>query len=131
MLHAMSFRFFSSSVLNLTSTLRFALTLALALASVAVMGCSKDKKDEADAAADAAPEASVVADAAVDAADAAVVDATVAPLTTTTAAPVRPKATAAPLADPPICQKARAAKQRNSPSFPALEAQCKAAGGTL
>jgi hypothetical protein len=35
------------------------------------------------------------------------------------------------LADPPICQKARAARQRDSPSFPALEAQCKAQGGTL
>ena len=121
MLHAMSFRFFSSSVSSVT--------FALALASVAVMGCSKDKKGDVDAAADAAPEASV-ADAAVDAADAAVVDAAVAPLTTTaTAVPVRPKA--APPPDPPICQKARAAKQRNSPSFPALEAQCKAAGGTL
>lgn len=111
----MSSRFLSSSVL----------LTALALASVAVTGCSKDKKDDVDAAADAAPEASV-ADAAADAADAAV-EAAVVPLTTATAATVRPKV-AAP--DPPICQKARAAKARNSPSFPALEAQCKAQGGT-
>ena len=116
MLHAMSCRFFSSSVL----------LTALALVSVAVTGCSKDKKDDADAAADAAAEASV-ADAAADAADAAVVDAT-APLATATAV-VRPKP--APPPDPPICQKARAAKLRNAPTFPALEAQCKTAGGTL
>ena len=123
MLHAMSCRFFFSSSFLLT---------ALAFASVAVTGCSKDKKDGADAAAvaDAAPEASV-ADAAADAADAAVADAAAVPLATATAtaAPVRPKA--APLPDPPICQRARAAKQRNSPSFPALESACKAAGGTL
>ncbi|MEA2751252.1 MAG: hypothetical protein QOI41_5395 [Myxococcales bacterium] len=117
MLHAMSCRLVSSSV------------LVVALASFAVMGCSKDKKDDVDAAADATVDAAV-ADAAADAADAAVVvDAAVAPLATT-AAPVRPKSTA-PIADPPICQKARAARQRNSPSFPALEAQCKALGGTL
>ncbi len=101
--------------------------LVVALASFAVMGCSKDKKDDADAAPEAAADAAP-GDAALDAADAALVDAAVAPLATT-AAPVRPKAPV--LADPPICQKARAAKQRNSPSFPALEAQCKAAGGTL
>jgi hypothetical protein len=118
MLHAMSCRFLLSSSVLLT---------ALAFLSVAATGCSKDKKDDADAAADAAPEASVV-DAAADAADAAVVDAAVVPLTTATATAVRPKV-APP--DPPICQKARAARQRNSPSFPALEAQCKAAGGIL
>jgi hypothetical protein len=118
MLHAMSCRLVSSSV------------LVVALASFAVMGCSKDKKDDVDAAADATADATVaVADAAADAADAAVVDATVAPLATTAAPAVKPKA--APIADPPICQKARAARQRNSPSFPALEAQCKAQGGTL
>jgi len=116
MLHAMSSRFFSSYVVF----------FALAFASVGMTGCSKDKKDEADAAADAAPEASV-ADAAADAADAAA-DATTTPLTTATAVPVKPKV-AAP--DPPICQKARAAKARNSPSFPALEKECKTAGGTL
>ena len=119
MMHAMSFRLFSSSV------------LVVALASFAMMGCSKDKTDDGDAAADAAAADATVADAAADAADAAAaVDAAgVAPLATT-AAPVRPKV-APVLADPPICQKARAARQRNSPSFPALEAQCKAAGGTL
>jgi hypothetical protein len=117
MMHAMSFRLVSSSV------------VVVALASFAMMGCSKDKTDEVDAAADAAVDATV-ADAAADAADAAVVDAAVAPLATT-AAPVRPKAAPPVLADPPICQKARAARQRNSPSFPALETQCKAAGGTL
>lgn len=95
-----------------------------------MMGCSKDKTDDVDAAADAAVDATV-ADAAADAADAAaVVDAAVAPLATT-AAPVRPKVAPPVLADPPICQKARAARQRNSPSFPALETQCKAAGGIL
>jgi hypothetical protein len=117
MLHAMSCRFLSSSVL----------LTALALASLATTGCSKDKKDDADAAADAALEASV-ADAAADATDAAVVDATAAPLATATAV-VRPKP--APPPDPPICQKARAARLRNAPTFPALEAQCKTAGGTL
>jgi hypothetical protein len=116
MLHAMSCRFFSSS----------AVLLAFACVSVAVTGCSKDNKADADAASDAAPEASV-ADAAADASDAAA-DATTTPLATATAVPVRPKA---PPPDPPICQKARAAKARNSPSFPALEAQCKTAGGTL
>jgi hypothetical protein len=120
MMHAMSFRLVSSSV------------LVVALASFAMMGCSKDKTDDGDAAADAAVDATL-ADAAADAADAAdaaaVVDAAIAPLATT-AAPVRPKAPPV-LADPPICQKARAARQRNSPSFPALEAQCKASGGTL
>lgn len=120
MLHAMSCRFFSSAVLSTA-------LVALVLASVAVTGCSKDKKDDADAAADAAVEASV-ADAAVDAADAAAVDAAAAPLATATAV-VRPKP--APPPDPPICQKARAAKLRNAPTFPALEAQCKTAGGTL
>jgi hypothetical protein len=118
MLHAMSSRLFSSSVL----------VTALALASFAGMGCSKDKKDDADAAAEAAADAGAT-DAAADAADAAaVVDAAAAPLATT-AAPVRPKS--APPPDPAICVKARAAKARNSPSFPALEAQCKALGGTI
>jgi hypothetical protein len=116
MLHAMSCRLVSSSV------------LVVALASFAMMGCSKDKAADVDAAADATVDATV-ADAAADAADAAVVDATVAPLATTAAPAVKPKA--APPPDPPICQKARAARQRNSPSFPALEAQCKAQGGTL
>jgi hypothetical protein len=116
MLHAMSCRLLSSSVL----------VTALALASLAVMGCSKDKKDDADAAADAAADAGAT-DAAADAADAAVVDAAAAPLATT-AAPVHPKA-APP--DPAICVKARAAKARNSPSFPALEAQCKVEGGKI
>ncbi len=116
MMHAMSSRLISS-------------VLVVALASFAMIGCSKDKTDDADAAADAAVDATV-ADAAADAADAAaVVDAAVAPLATT-AAP-RPKVAPPVLADPPICQKARAARQRNSPSFPALETQCKAAGGTL
>ena len=117
MMHAMSFRLLSSSV------------LVVALASLAMVGCSKDKKDDGDAAADAAVDATV-ADAAADAAETGVVDAAVAPLATT-AAPVRPKVAPPVLADPPICQKARAARQRNSPAFPALEAQCKAAGGTL
>ncbi|MDB6163900.1 MAG: hypothetical protein JWL98_1332 [Xanthomonadaceae bacterium] len=35
-----------------------------------------------------------------------------------------------PLADPPICVRARDARARNSPVTPALEAQCRAAGGT-
>jgi hypothetical protein len=118
MMHAMSSRLISSSV------------LVVALASFAMMGCSKDKTDAGDAAADAAVDAPV-ADAAADAADAAaIVDAAVAPLATTTAT-ARPKVAPSVLADPPICQKARAARQRNSPSFPALEAQCKASGGTL
>ena len=114
MLHAMSRRFFSSS---------YVVFLALAFASASTTGCSKDTKTDADAAADAAPEASV-ADAA-PAVDAAA-DATTTPLTT--AAPVKPKA---PPPDPPICQKARAAKGRNSPTFPALEKECKAAGGSI
>lgn len=119
MMHAMSFRLVSSSV------------LVVALASFAMMGCSKDKTDDGDAAADAAAADATVADAAADAADAAaVVDAAAAPLATTAAPVTKPKAPPV-LADPPICQKARAARQRNSPSFPALEAQCKAAGGTL
>jgi cell division septation protein DedD len=116
MLHAMSRRFFSSHVLF----------LALALASVGMTACSKDTKTGGDAAADAASDASV-ADAAADAADGAA-DATTTPLTTATAVPVKPKA-APP--DPAICQKARAAKARNSPSFPALEKECKAAGGSI
>lgn len=34
-------------------------------------------------------------------------------------------------ADPPICARARDARSRNSPVAPALEARCRAAGGTL
>jgi hypothetical protein len=116
MLHAMIFRLSSPTCV---------VFFALALASVGMTGCSKDSKTDGDAAADAAPEASV-ADAAA-AADAAV-DATTTPLTTATAAPVKPK-TAAP--DPPICERARAAKARNAPTFPALEKQCKALGGSI
>ena len=33
--------------------------------------------------------------------------------------------------DPPICTNARSARARNSPAAPGLEAQCRAAGGTL
>jgi eukaryotic-like serine/threonine-protein kinase len=54
-----------------------------------------------------------------------------------TGAAKTPTATAKPVptptpvkVDPPICAKARAAKARNSPAFPGLEAQCRAAGGT-
>jgi hypothetical protein len=32
--------------------------------------------------------------------------------------------------EPPVCQAARGAKLRKSPTTAALEAQCKAAGGT-
>ena len=105
---------------------RSLLVLAIAtLTCFASTGCSKDKKDDGDAAADAAavdaaPEAAVDAGA-VDAADAAAT-----PLTT--AVPVRPKATAVPI-DPPICVNARAARARNSPAAATLEAQCRAQGG--
>ncbi len=100
--------------------------LLLALASLS-LACSKDKKDDGDAAADAAPAAiadaapEAAADAGADAADAAV-----APLATT-AKPVQK----APPPEPAICANARAAKARNSPAAPGLEAQCKAAGGKL
>jgi hypothetical protein len=107
-----------------------ALLAALALASCVALGCSKDKKDEADAAAvDAAPEAAAAVDAAADAdadaADAATADAATAPLAT-----VAPVAKPKPKPDPPICANARSARKRNSPAAAALEAQCRAAGGT-
>jgi serine/threonine protein phosphatase PrpC len=34
-------------------------------------------------------------------------------------------------ADPPVCAQARAARAKGSPAAPSLEAQCRAAGGTL
>jgi len=42
----------------------------------------------------------------------------------------RTKSRMTPVADPPICIRARDARKRNSPVAPALEAQCRAAGGT-
>ena len=102
--------------------------LSLVLATFAVVGCSKDNKAEADAAPEAAAEVAPVADAAPEAAVAAVLDAAVVPLATVVAP--RPVIKAPP-PDPPICQNARAARKRGSPAAPGLEAQCKAAGGTL
>jgi cell division septation protein DedD len=122
MLHTMKRRVLLSSLVTRV--------LPLALASVALVGCNKDKKDDGDAAADAT--AIVVADAAADAAvaDAAVdaADAAVAPLATVVAP--RPTAKPKPI-DPPICAAARTAKARNSPAAPGLEKQCLAAGGTM
>lgn len=105
---------------------------ALAVACVALTGCSK--KDEKGAAADAAAEADtatavVVADAAA-VADAAVAaaDAAVAPLATV----VAPRPVAKPkFVDPPICAMARSSKQRNAPTAAALEQRCIAAGGVM
>ena len=132
MLRAMT-RALSASTSSLRS--RFtALAVLLTLASFATMGCNKDKKGDADAAADAdvdtgAPAAAVdaAADAAVaNAADAS--DATTAALPTATAIVGRPKPVAV---DPPICGAARKARDRNSPAAPGLAAQCAAAGGKL
>lgn len=104
----------------------------LALASLALVACNKDKKDAVDAAAAEAAAAAVVADAAADASitDAATsaADAATAPLATTVAP--RPAAKPKPV-DPPICAAARSAKARNSPAAPGLERQCLAAGGTM
>lgn len=105
------------------------LVLVVASLGPLALACSKDKKDEGDAAADSAV-AVEIADAAADAADAAdadavdAADAATAPLATV----VAPKAV--PKADPPICASARSAKKRGSPAAAGLEAQCRAAGGT-
>ena len=112
---------------------RISLALLLVLAPFTIAACSKDKKDDGDAAADAAAaEAAApaaVADAAPEAA-VAVLDAAVAPIGV--AATVAPKAVAKPVpkVDPPICAKARVARGRNSPAAPGLEQQCRAEGGT-
>jgi hypothetical protein len=123
MLHTMKRRVLPSSLVQRV--------LPLALASLALVACSKAKKDDGDASADPAA-ATVVADAAADAsiADAAAdaADAATAPLATT-AAP-RPVAKPKP-ADPPLCVAARSAKARNSPAARNLEKQCLAAGGTM
>lgn len=108
---------------------RRAITVALLLGLAPLaLACSKDKKDEGDAAADAAP-AVVVAEAAapVDAGAVDAADAAVAPLASTVVRPVQK----APPPDPPICVNARAAKARNNPAAAGLEAQCKALGGKL
>jgi hypothetical protein len=112
--------------------------LFVGLFMVALAGCNKAKKDDADAAVAAVAAAVDAVDAATavvavavtadagDPGDAGVVaplDASVVKV----AVPVR--AVAKP--DPPICQAARNARHRNSPAAPGLEAQCKAAGGTM
>jgi hypothetical protein len=118
---------------------RSAVTSALLVLAVASLGgstlaCSKEKKDEGEATADAAPSATAVAEAdaappvaevadAGDTSDAS--DEAAAPL----ASVVAPKPVPKP--DPPICVTARAAKKKGSPAAPTLEAQCKAAGGKL
>jgi|GEM_PF-4938328 len=119
------------------------LSLVAALGVVTLAACKKESPATADdagadtgaaaATIDAAPEV----DAAV-AADTATVDAT-APLATVTAtakATAKPAATPTPPPAPAgnkdvICAKARAAQKRGSPAGPALEAQCKALGGTM
>jgi hypothetical protein len=112
----------------------------VALFTVAVAGCDKAKKDDVDAAAAAVAAAAAAVDAATVAVAVTVApdagdqgsagDAGVATLDASVkvAVPVRP-AVAKP--DPPICQAARSARHRNSPAAPSLEAQCKAAGGTM
>jgi hypothetical protein len=111
----------------------------VALSTVAVAGCNKAKKDDADAAASAVAAASAAVDAAgagvavaPDAGDplANALDAGVAPLDASVKVAV-PARTAVAKPDPPICQAARNARHRNSPTAPSLEAQCKAAGGTM
>ena len=92
------------------------------------MGCNKDKKGDADAAADADVDTGAPAAADAAATDAAVADAgdaATAALPTATAIVGRPKP--APV-DPPICAAARKARDRNSPAAPGLAAQCQSAG---
>src|SRR4051812_23663580 len=101
--------------------------MLVALASLVVVACNKDKKDGDDAAAEAAV---AVADAAPEAeAPAASASASAAPLATPPVVVKTPPKPAAP--DPPICEKARSARSRNSPAAPNLEAQCRALGGKI
>jgi hypothetical protein len=115
----------------------FASAFVVALSTVAVAGCDKAKKDEADAAAAAVASAAAAVDAAAavvavavapDAGDLSV-DAGVATLDASVKVAVPARPVSKP--DPPICQAARSARHRNSPAAPSLEAQCKAAGGTM
>jgi hypothetical protein len=110
----------------------------VALSMVALAGCDKAKKDDADAAAAAVAAAAAAVDAATAVVAVAVVtdagdpgdagDAGVAAVDASVKVVVPAHPVAKP--DPPTCQAARSAKLRKSPATAALEAQCRAAGGT-